>query len=56
MLLESAFHWLFCLEYSFKLVTFSKSYTRKQEWMFFFWTQCSNFIHFATPHSWIWFS
>jgi len=35
MLLESAFHWLFCLKLSFKLVTFSKSYARKQEWVFF---------------------
>jgi len=35
MLLESAFHWLFCLKFSFKLVTFSKSYARKQKWAFF---------------------
>jgi len=35
MLLESVFHWLFCLKFSFKLVTFSKSYARKQEWLFF---------------------
>jgi len=35
MLLEPAFHWLFCLKFSFKLVTFSKSYRRKQKWMFF---------------------
>jgi len=24
-----------CLEFSFKLVTFSKSYARKQKWLFF---------------------
>jgi len=35
MLLKSLFHQLFCLKFSFKLVTFSKSYARKQEWMFF---------------------
>jgi len=35
MLLESAFHWLFCLKFSFKLATFSKSYVRKQKWVFF---------------------
>ena len=35
MLLESAFHYLFCLKFSFKLVTFSKSYARKQKWVFF---------------------
>jgi len=35
MLLESAFHYLFCLKFSFKLVTFSKSYARKQKWTFF---------------------
>jgi len=35
MLLESVFPQLFCLKFSFKLVTFSKSYARKQEWMFF---------------------
>jgi len=40
MLLESAFHYLFYLKFSFKLVTFSKSYARKHKWMFFFWTQC----------------
>jgi len=34
-LLESAFHWLLCLKFSFKLVTFSKSYARKQKCMFF---------------------
>jgi len=35
MLLESAFYWLlFCLKFSFKLVTFSKSYARKQKWVF----------------------
>jgi len=35
MLLESAFHKLFCLKFSFKLVTFSKSYERKQKWVLF---------------------
>ena len=35
MLSESAFHWLFCLKFSFKLVTFSKNYARRQKWMFF---------------------
>jgi len=35
MTLESAFYWLFCLKFSFKLVTFSKSYVRKQKWVFF---------------------
>jgi len=35
MLLESAFHWLFCLKFLLKLVTFSKSYARKQKRMFF---------------------
>ena len=35
MALESAFYYLFCLKFSFKLVTFSKSYARKQKWMFF---------------------
>jgi len=34
MLLESAFHKLFCLKFSFKLVTFSKSYARKQKLVF----------------------
>jgi len=28
--IESVFHWLFCLQFSFKLGTFSKSYARKQ--------------------------
>ena len=32
MLLESAFQQVFCLKYSFKLVTF---YVRKQKWVFF---------------------
>ena len=35
MLLESAFHQLFCVKFSFKLITFSKSYARKQKWVFF---------------------
>ena len=35
MLLEPAFHLRFCLKFSFKLVTFSKSYASKQEWIFF---------------------
>jgi len=35
MQLESAFHWLFCVKFSFKLVTFPKSYARKQKWVFF---------------------
>jgi len=35
MLLESAFHWLFCVKFSLKLVTFSKSYARKHKWLFF---------------------
>ena len=34
MLLESAFHWLSYLKFSFKLVTFSKSYARKLECFF----------------------
>ena len=33
--LKSAFHWLFCMTFPFKLVTFSKSYARKQKWVFF---------------------
>jgi len=32
---ESTFHSLFYLKFSFKLATFSKSYARKQKWMFF---------------------
>ena len=35
MFLQSAFHQLFCLKFSFKLVTFSKSCARKQKWVFF---------------------
>jgi len=35
MLLESAFHQLFCLKCSFKLFTFCKSCARKQKWIFF---------------------
>jgi len=35
MLLESAFHYLFCLKFRFKSVTFSKSYAREQMWVFF---------------------
>jgi len=35
MLLESAFHLVFSLTFLFILVTFSKSYTRKQKWLFF---------------------
>ena len=35
MLLESAFSWLFYLKFSLELVTFSKSYARKQQWLFF---------------------
>ena len=35
MLLQSPFHQLFCLNFSFKLKTFSKSYARKQKWVFF---------------------
>ena len=30
MLLESVFHWLFCLIFSYILVTFSKTYARKE--------------------------
>jgi len=26
---------LFCLKFSFKLITFSKSYARKHKWLFF---------------------
>ena len=36
MLSESAFDYLFCLKFSFKFVTFSKSYVRKHNWLFFF--------------------
>jgi len=32
------------MEISFQFVTFSKSYARKQQWMFFFWTQCINML------------
>jgi len=46
MLLESAFHQLFCVKYSFKLVTFSKNYARKHKWMFFF----LNTVHMYTWH------
>jgi len=35
MLLESAFHYLFSVKFSFKLVTFSESYARKQSGWFF---------------------
>jgi len=35
MLLKSACHQLFCMKYSFKLVTFPKSYARKQKWVSF---------------------
>jgi len=35
MLLKSAFHYLLCLKFSFKLVTVSKSYARRQKWVFF---------------------
>jgi len=35
MLLESAISLAFCLKLTFKLVTFSKSYARKQKWVFF---------------------
>ena len=35
MLLESAFRLLFCLKFSFKLITFSKSCARKHKWLFF---------------------
>jgi len=40
MLLEAAFHYLFYLKFSFKLVTFSESYARRYKWVFFFRTQC----------------
>ena len=40
--LESAFHYLFCLKFSFKLVTSSKSYVRKHKWLFF-----SEHIHYC---------
>jgi len=33
MLLESSFYWLFCLKFLFKLITFSKSYAKKQKWV-----------------------
>jgi len=36
MLLQSAFHYLFPVKFSLKLVTFSNSYARKQKCMFFF--------------------
>jgi len=50
MLLESAFHNLFCVKFSFKLVTFSKSYARKQKWVFFFLnTVFSNENELGTP-------
>ena len=39
MLLESAFNYLFCLIFSFKLVTVCKSDARKQKCVFF-WTLC----------------
>ena len=35
MQLESALSQLFCLKFSFQLVSFSKSYAKKQKWMFF---------------------
>ena len=40
MLLQLVFYGLFCLKYSFKLVNFSKSYVRKQKWVFFSNTVC----------------
>ena len=35
MLLKLAFYELFCVKFSFKLITSSKSYARKQKWVFF---------------------
>jgi len=35
MLLESAFHYVFCQKFLSRLVSFSKSYARKQKWVFF---------------------
>ena len=35
MLLEAAFNQLFCLKFSFKLVTFSENYARNQKQLFF---------------------
>jgi len=46
MLLKSAFHYLFFLKFSFKLVSFSKSYARKYEWLFLFWTRRRRIWHF----------
>jgi len=45
VLLKSSFHYLFCLKFSFKLVTFSQSYARKHKWVFFFWTSCTTNSH-----------
>jgi len=35
MFLVSAFRWLFWGKFSFRLVPFSKSYARKEKWLFF---------------------
>ena len=40
MLLESAFHWLFCLKFSFKLVPFSRVMQENKSGVFF-WRLCT---------------
>ena len=63
MLLESAFNWLFCLKFWFKLITFSNSYARKEKWLFFLntfnklwqsffcFTTCSMMLRFSVSDS-----
>jgi len=45
LVLESAFYYLFCLKFSFRLVTSSKSYARKQKLVFF--SEHSTYLNFV---------
>jgi len=38
---ESAFPWVYSLQFLFKSTYYSWRYERKCEWVFFFWTQCT---------------
>jgi len=49
--LESAFHWICYLKFSFKLVNFSKSYAPKQVGVFF-WIQCRLRRHKLVSNNW----
>jgi len=44
MLLESGIHWLCCVVLFFKLITSSRSYARKQKWVFFLNTVYINLV------------